>query len=153
MTEQEIVPMNTSDERIMAGFAYLLGPLIAFILWVTQKDRSKFVRFQALQAILFDLSLLVAWLLFIFLTIAVIWGGILLGGGLTMLLAVQESSSSPVVLLPTILGVLPMFCFPAGFLVFFALVLLKLIGAVNVFLGKEWRFPLVGKLTEKLLAS
>ena len=49
--------MPTSDERIMAALSHLFGPILSVIIWTTQKDKSAFVRFQALQALAFDLVL------------------------------------------------------------------------------------------------
>ncbi|MCY7362824.1 MAG: DUF4870 domain-containing protein, partial [Ignavibacteria bacterium] len=50
-----------SDEKLLAMLSHLSvllgGILLPFIIWITQKDKSKFVRFHSLQAIFFQLSL------------------------------------------------------------------------------------------------
>ena len=57
---REAVPSSTpgSDERLMAALAWLLGPLVAFLVWLLQREQSRFAAFQALQALLFDLTTL-----------------------------------------------------------------------------------------------
>lgn len=38
----------TSDEKLMGALAHFFGPLVAVIVWITQKEKSPFVKFQAL---------------------------------------------------------------------------------------------------------
>lgn len=42
-------PETSSDERLMAAVSHLFGLLVAIIVWATQKEKSIFVRFQAVQ--------------------------------------------------------------------------------------------------------
>jgi uncharacterized Tic20 family protein len=48
------------DERVMAGLSHIsvlmpvTGVILPLIIWVTQKDKSRFVHFQALQAIAYQ---------------------------------------------------------------------------------------------------
>lgn len=53
------ITQPTQDERLLAGIAHtgiftLLGTLI---IWLTQKDKSKYVGFQARQALIYQISL------------------------------------------------------------------------------------------------
>ena len=52
-------PLSEQDERLMSGLSHLFGWLIALIIWATQRERSEFVRFQTLQAIAFDVVMIV----------------------------------------------------------------------------------------------
>src|SRR5512144_621725 len=52
MTEETNI--TTSDERMLGALAHFFGILGALIIWVIQKDKSRFVRFQAAQALAFD---------------------------------------------------------------------------------------------------
>jgi uncharacterized Tic20 family protein len=49
----------TQDEALLAASAHLFGLLVAFIVWVTQKDKSPHVRFQSILAMSFDLLTIV----------------------------------------------------------------------------------------------
>ncbi len=59
----------SSDERVMAALCHasivlsLIGLVVPIVMWATQKDKSRYVAFQALQAVAFQLLRLV--LLFI----------------------------------------------------------------------------------------
>ena len=51
------------EERLMAALSHFFGMLVALVIWITQKDKSNFVRFQALQAVGLDAILMVVTLL------------------------------------------------------------------------------------------
>jgi uncharacterized Tic20 family protein len=60
-----VVP--TQDERVMAAISHaaalvpMMGVIAPIIIWVTQKNTSRFVAFQSLQAIAYQLCMIVAW--------------------------------------------------------------------------------------------
>ena len=54
MTTDTAIPTTTSDERVMAALAHFFGLIAALIVYVVNKDKSRFVRFQALQALALD---------------------------------------------------------------------------------------------------
>jgi uncharacterized Tic20 family protein len=76
MSETPALP--TSDERIMAALSHFFGPIVSLIVWATQKDKSSFVRFQSLQALAFDLILLVLNLAAVACLAAVAFGAVVL---------------------------------------------------------------------------
>ncbi len=57
----------TQDERVMAALAHIsailpfMGVTPPIVIWVTQKGKSKYVAFQALQALAYQLSMIVVW--------------------------------------------------------------------------------------------
>ena len=57
----------TQDERILAALAHgsillpLWGLIGAVIIWVTQREKSRFIRFQALQATVYQIVLILSW--------------------------------------------------------------------------------------------
>jgi uncharacterized Tic20 family protein len=59
----------TQDERVMAALAQIsvlvpfLGVVAPIVIWVTQKDKSRYVAFQSLQAVAFQLTMVFAWFL------------------------------------------------------------------------------------------
>ena len=73
-TQSQLNSDITSEERLLALLSHLSiflgGIILPFIIWITQKDKSKFIRFHSLQSIFFQLSMIV--ILLIFIIIAVI---------------------------------------------------------------------------------
>ncbi len=57
----------TQDERIMAALAHIAliipyaGLVVPAIVWITQKDKSRWIRFQALQALAYQVALMLLW--------------------------------------------------------------------------------------------
>ncbi len=79
MNDAISVPAPAQDEKTMAMLAHVLqiftwwiGPLVIFIV----KQDSKFVRFHALQALLWQIALIVFWMLGMGVWIAVIFSTI-----------------------------------------------------------------------------
>ncbi len=68
-------PEVTSDEKLLGLLSHLSiifgGLLVPFIIWTTQKEKSKFVRFHSLQAIFYHLSFTVLVIFFVFLMLFV----------------------------------------------------------------------------------
>ena len=62
----------SSEEKLMSLLSHLsiiiqnIGVIAPIIIWVTQKDKSKFVRFNAIQAIFFQLVFFVLVMLSVF---------------------------------------------------------------------------------------
>src|SRR4030066_2593602 len=92
MTEQPLAP--TSDESIMAAISHFFGFLVALIVWVTQKDKSRFVRFQAIQAMAFDLVVSVITFLIVGCMMVMIFGVLVLGVGGIALIGNQNNPTA-----------------------------------------------------------
>ena len=60
----------TNEEKLFALLCHLSvfigGVFLPIILWATQKDKSKFVAFHALQAIFYQLSCIIIYVIFVF---------------------------------------------------------------------------------------
>lgn len=63
-------PSTTSpspNDKIMAALAHIsailpfMGVIAPIVIWVTQKDKSEYVAFQALQAVAYQLLMFLAW--------------------------------------------------------------------------------------------
>lgn len=56
----------SQDDRIMAAIAHatailpMIGAVVPVIIWATQKERSAFIRFQALQAAAYQIAIVLA---------------------------------------------------------------------------------------------
>lgn len=147
MTEQRVA--ITSDDRLLAGLAHLLGWVVALIVWATQKDRSRYVRFQAVQALAFDGVVIVV----VFLLMGCLMGGFFLVMFLTMAGTMAAANSGD----PGSLAWF--FWLPFGqFLIWIPMVLgmgavflIRLFAAWNVLQGRDFRYPWLGRQVERFL--
>jgi len=64
MEQESLATKATQDERIMAALAHasailpFWGLIGAIVIWATQKEKSRFVGFQALQVIAYQIVLI-----------------------------------------------------------------------------------------------
>jgi uncharacterized Tic20 family protein len=134
----------SQDRRIMAALAHAgalilgTGIIAAVVVWITQKDRSRYVAFQALQALVYQTAGVVVQIIG--------WGcwTALYTLSLIPLLASADSASEPPLffLLSTALMVVP--------LVLMGLWALGgLWGAVRALQGREFRYLGIGALLER----
>jgi uncharacterized Tic20 family protein len=139
----------TSDEKLMGAVAHFFGPLVAIIVWITQKEKSRFVKFQALQALAFDMAL--------FLVMGVaslcIFGVMFLGIFGTMWSTLNTASSPEDIFA---LFFMAPFIFP--FLTFacilpfsLGITVVRLIASVSILNGHNYQYPLLGKWVENFL--
>ncbi len=124
-------PLNPSDERTWAMLAHLsvlinlvtgfLGPIIAFIIYVVFKDRSRYVAYQALQSFVFQM---------------IVW----VGGGIIIAAAWMISGLLSVILIGLLL--MPIACL----LSFIPLIapIYGIIGAVKTNQGQDFKYWLIG---------
>jgi uncharacterized Tic20 family protein len=150
MTE-EFNPTTTSDERTLAGLAHLFGALAALIIWVTQKDKSRFVRFQAVQALAFDFTVMLLMMILFF----CLFGAMFAGMFGMMLIPLSSSNPAPENVLPFV--TLPFMLFPGTFSCIFPLTLgvliARVMAAVAVLNGKNFHYPILGTQVEKFLSD
>jgi uncharacterized Tic20 family protein len=138
----------SQDERTMAALAhgsvilFGMGAIAAILIWMTQKEKSRYVAFQALQATAYQLvGVLVSivswccWMALYFLSFI-------------PLVAAAETSSDP-----------PAVFWLAMFLMFVPLGLMGLWilgglwGAVRGLQGRDFRYILIGQQLERWLGS
>jgi uncharacterized Tic20 family protein len=132
----------------MGALAHLFGPLVAIIVWSTQKEKSKFVKFQALQALAFDIFL-VAMMGFLFFC----FFGVIFVGMFGTMFGVLESTSTPdgvtpFFILPFMFPMLMFVCiFPLSLLIMVA----RLTASFAVLNGRNYQYPVIGKWLENFL--
>lgn len=142
MESTEVVPagMSSSDERTWSLLAHLsillnlitgfLGPIVALIIYLIFKDRSRYVAFNSLQSFLFQL---------------IFWVG---AGALATILFVLGVAGS--VILVGLLC-LPLACLLA--LVPLAALVYGVVGAVETSQGKNFEYWLVGEWASNILGD
>ena len=142
----------TQDERVMAALSHVsailpfMGTVAPIIIWVTQKEKSKYVAFQAFQALGFQLSMIVAWF---------IGMGCYMASFFATFLSIPFASSSG-----TTQSGQPLFglAFFVPFVVLgmffiggFAFIAYGIVGAVMTFKGKPFRYIFIGNWVERFL--
>jgi uncharacterized Tic20 family protein len=138
----------SSDEKILAALAHgsvflmFLGPIVPVILWASQRKKSKYVSFHALQAMgyqaLYFWLWIVVWILVMILFVFLI-----------PLLSLLMESSRDTEMFPLLVQV-PIFLLIFGFLGLFFI--LGIAGAFACLLGHDFRYPLLGRWLERYLS-
>lgn len=141
------------DERIVAALAHatiilpLWGVLGAIVIWATQKDKSRYVAFQSLQAVAYHFVVVV--------------GGFVAGAcymcsafALPLLMMATASADpsgevSPAILLP-MMG--PFAILGGSILGWFLIVVYGLAGAAAALQGRDFRYLWIGRRLEAYLA-
>lgn len=144
MTEQLSSPEPAQNDRIMASLAHvsallpLMGVIAPIIIWATQKDKSEYVAFQALQAVAYQLLMIFAWF--------VGMGCYMLSFFSTFLTMPFAGSESPSTLPPFFLigFLIPFIIFGLIFLGGAVFILYGIVGAVMTFQGKDFRYFILG---------
>lgn len=143
--EQQTVP--SQNDKIMAALAHIsailpfMGVIAPIIIWVTQKDKSEYVVFQALQAVAYQLLMILAWFMGM---------GCYMLSFFTMFLGIPFAGSNGGDVDPSVaplfaIGfVIPFIIFGAIFIGGALFVLYGLIGAIQVFQGKDFRYIIIG---------
>ena len=143
--------MNTaasSDEKILAALAHgsvflmFLGPVVPVILWVTQRKKSNYVSFHALQAMGYQAFYFWLWMLVWILVM------ILFACAMPLFIALLESSPDPQTF--PLFFQLPIFAIVFGLLGLFFI--LGIVGAVACILGRDFRYPVLGRWLKRYLS-
>lgn len=138
MAQNDFQPAE-KDSNILAALACLLGTLVALVVYLLRKE-DKFVRFYALQAIVFDICagvvLVGGYILFyvLFLSMA--------GLGIFAAAATKSAAGGTLLIIP--------FIFLGLVLLAMALsILIKLWCTYKSFKGEMFRIPKLGSFVEK----
>ena len=140
-------PTVSRDERIMAALShvsailYFMGLVVPVFIWLTQREKSRYAAFQALQAIVYQLIMIVVWFLGFGCYMLSIFGTMF--GSLVLAEAFNRQ--------PMMDG-FP-FLFPFGvlgltFLFWIAYMLYAIIAAVLTLQGRPFRYLLLGQWVE-----
>jgi uncharacterized protein len=142
----------TQDERIIAALSHasallpLMGVIAPIVIWITQKEKSRYVAFQSLQALVYQLVMIVGYL------VGMGCYMIFLFSTMIALPFLSTSGSSDIIDPIFEIGlVIPFLVIGAFFLVGFLFMVYGVIGAVKAFQGKPFRYFLIGKRVEKYI--
>ena len=142
------VSKSSSDERVWAALAhgsalvFMLGLFIPVIVWSTQRRKSNFAAFHALQALGYQALTFLVWLL------AGLALYVLLFASMLPLLTSADRAGLDSQLFGLVFSFLPILLMFGLYGLYF---LFSLIAVVAVLLGKEFRYPLMGKRLARYL--
>lgn len=154
---EAITTVPTQDERIMAALAHatiimpFMGVIAPIVIWATQKEKSHYVGFQALQALVYQLTMILASFLGMACYMCSFFGmfaGVLFVPGTG---SPTEELSGPAAGLMLVSMFVPFIVFGfimAGGIVF---VVYGLAGAVQVLRGRQFRYAIIGGRLERYL--
>ena len=142
----------TQDERVMAALSHIsvlmpfIGVIAPIVIWVTQKEKSRYVAFQSLQALAFQLSLIVAWFIGMGCYMLSFFGMFF-----TLPFASTTESSQTLSPLFGLAFFIPFLILGAFFVGGFLFILYGIVGAIMAFQGKPFRYAIIGKRVERFL--
>jgi uncharacterized Tic20 family protein len=149
MTNKDI-NLLSQDERIMAALAHItilvpfMGVIAPIFIWVTQKEKSQYAGFQALQAVVFQLLLVLAW----FIGIGCYMGSFIFSfigmAGFSAIDAPGQNFGVLAVLVPFIV-------FGLIILTAFVFIIYGIIAAIKTLHGKAFRYAIIGNRVERFL--
>jgi uncharacterized Tic20 family protein len=147
--ETETTPSPTSDERTIAGISHLFGPIVALVFYALKKDRSPYVRFQTVQALAFDLIIMLVSMV-VFGCLGVLVAAGVAGGTLYLFDHARSIDPEMIAILPAFFPfVLMLLVLPFSIITF----CIRLWAAIAVFQGKNFHYPWLGQRVESFLAS
>lgn len=140
---------TTSDERILsavAHFSVLLfgwGIFLPMIVWVLERKKSAFARFQALQAAVYTIAIFVLYLLVVPLLVLVLTLVMVVVAALTASSAGDAGAG-------LVLG-FQFLLFGFIFGVWGVFILTGVIGGIACLMGRDFRYPLLGSWMDRFL--
>ncbi|MEI8132808.1 MAG: DUF4870 domain-containing protein [Leptolinea sp.] len=148
-----IVNGPEQDECVMAGLSHmaallpLIGVVAPVVIWVTQKDKSKYVSFQALQAVAYQFVMIVAYFLSMMAYMVSFFGTFIF---LPFSESTGSESANPLIFLPILV---PFLIFAGIFFFGFLFVAYGVFGGIMAFLGKPFRYLLVANWIERYMSK
>jgi uncharacterized Tic20 family protein len=137
---------KSTENRLLAAVAHGsvvaqgLGILVGVLVYVTQRDRSRYAALQGLQAAVFQLLNLI-----VTLVLWVVWGVLY---GLSMIPLVVQAEASPEAAPPAVFWIaLIAMVVPLAYMVLVGLY--GLWGALRTWQGKAFRYLLIGRWLEQ----
>ena len=149
--EQHSIP--SQNDKIMASLAHVsailpfMGVIAPIIIWATQKDKSEYVAFQALQAVAYQLLMILAWF---------VGMGCYMLSFFTMFFGIPFTGESgqvdPSIVPLLALGfMIPFIIFGTIFVGGALFVIYGLFAAIQIFQGKDFRYIIIGNRLENYL--
>lgn len=134
---------KSTENRLLAALAHGsvvaqgIGILVGVLVYITQRDKSRYAAFQGLQAAVFQLVNLI-----IVIGMWVVWG-VLYGLSIIQLIRLGENAEPPAFFWIALISMV----IPIIYMVLISLY--GLWGAVRTWQGKDFRYLIIGRWLEK----
>ena len=166
MSDQPQV-LSRQDERLFAALSHVtvllpfMGILAPVIIWATQKEKSEYVKFHALQALFYQLALILlavlGWICY-FLSFFLSFGGMFLGMFSIPLAAAGGEPENPLLMIIAFLLTMIPIAIPfltLGLMLILAVffVVYGIVGAINAMQGNDFTYLFIGKRVLAFLAD
>lgn len=150
-----IAPTNTTEnERTLAGLAHagillglvtsgIGGPIVALVIWLTQREESEWVRFQALQALVYQLLGIAV----MFLSV-MCWLGLWFATFVPLVANPDQYSNAPP---PAMIASFALLCVPLGLTVLWTLY--GVWGGLRAWQGANFRYLILGDLLARSITG
>lgn len=141
----------SQDERIMAALAHastlipFMGVIAPIVIWATQKDKSKYVAFQAFQAIVYQATIILAGFIGMGCYMFSLFGSFIT----TLFLGLSDSNSAgPLFFLGLTIPFFVLGMYLVGQFIFYVY---AVIGAIMALQGKPFRYVIIGRWVERVM--
>jgi uncharacterized Tic20 family protein len=138
----------TSEEKLFALFSHLSifigGIFIPIIFWATQKDKSKFVSFNALQAIFYQLSYIVLTMIIV---VIFIFAYVFLGVGAGIFFIGDSPDFAPFISILILIGMVIFYA--AIFVIIFGFMGYAIFVGIKSYQGELKKYPFIGDIIYK----
>ncbi len=138
----------SQDDRIMAALAHVsivvpyAGLVVPAIVWITQKNKSRFIAFQALQAVAYQVTIMLAGFAAMVCYMASFF---LVFASIPMSRETGGPASSP----PFFFAFAPFLFFGVVMIGGLILIVYAIVAAVMVLMGRDFRYIILGGLLER----
>lgn len=135
----------TGEDKLWAALAHgsavfaFFGPLLACIVWFTQRKKSAYARFHALQAMCYQVISMWAWIVLMPVVLGLIFTVLIVLAAAGGPSATTRSGVAPMMPL-----LFPLVLWGAMFAIFGLYVALGILGAGAGLAGRNFRYPLIG---------
>ncbi len=153
MTDIEM-PVPSQDERIMAALSHvsallpMMGIIAPIVIWVTQREKSKYVAFQSLQALAYQLVMILAWFIGMGCYMFSFFGTFI-----TIPFSAPSPDSQTVSPIFGLLFMVPFLVFGSIFVGGFLMVAYGFFAAIRTLQGRPFRYAIVGNRVARFIAD
>jgi len=154
--EPSVSNLPSQDERVMAALSHIsavlpfMGVIAPIIIWATQKNKSPFVAFQSLQAIAFQLTMILSWFLGMGCYMCSFFSMFAIMAIASAASKGSKTITSPLLEIPFLF---PFVIMAAMFVVMVIYDVYGVLAAIRSLQGKPFRYAIIGHRIERFLNS
>jgi uncharacterized Tic20 family protein len=137
----------------MAALSHFFGWIFATIAYLTHRDKSKFVRFQSLQALVFEGVVLVFTILMTIIVMVLFFILFALVMFMTMNMSMDPNDTAGITLFIISMTLLPMAPMLLMMPPVIFIMVLRIVAGIRSWQGHDFRYPLIGRWVSQWTAD